>query len=38
MKLRMDALLLVLQHDMALMNMSSEATPGRAMQYSPSYR
>jgi hypothetical protein len=38
MKLRMDALLPVLQHDMGLMNMSSEATPGKAMQYFPSFR
>ena len=38
MKLRMDALQLTLQHDMDLMKVFSEITPGKAMQYFHSFR
>jgi hypothetical protein len=38
MKLRMDALQLTPQHDTGLMKLFSEITPGKAMQYFPSFR
>jgi len=38
MKLRMDTLQLTPPHDMDLMKIFSEITPGKAMQYFPSFR
>jgi hypothetical protein len=38
MKLKMDTLQLTPQHDTDLMKMFSEITPGKAMQYFPSFR
>jgi hypothetical protein len=38
MKLRMDTLQLTPQHDMDLMKSFSEITPGKVMQYFPSFR
>jgi hypothetical protein len=38
MKLRMDTLQPTPQHDMDLMKLFSEITPGKAMQYFPSFR
>jgi hypothetical protein len=38
MKLRMDTLRPAPQHDMDLMKVFSEITPGKAMQYFPSFR